>query len=171
MVAFLVVLPIRRRAFAGLEIGRSFLCDGRRMSVVLDGSLTKTGQPWETEVPRALVDLLVDHLEHVRPCLAERSRSSSRALWLNDQGEPYAASYLGRCIGLITEELVGVRIPPHFFRDCAATTLAYDSPDSARLTRGLLGHSSFRTAEKHYNQATMIDAGRSYAGLIANLSK
>ena len=64
-----------------------------------------------------------------------------------------------------------MRVTPHFFRDCAATTLAYDSPDSARLTRGLLGHTNFRTGEKHYNQAKGIEAGRRYADVLAGLTK
>jgi integrase len=63
------------------------------------------------------------------------------------------------------------RFSPHLFRDCAATTLAYHSPDSARLTRGVLGHSGFRMAERHYNQATALDAGRRYAEVLARLKQ
>jgi hypothetical protein len=33
----------------------------------------------------------------------------------------------------------------------------------------LLGHASFKTGEKHYNQARMLDAGRRYGAAIRAL--
>ena len=53
----------------------------------------------------------------------------------------------------ITKELTGVRIPPHLFRDAAATTLARTSPEAARLVRPVLAHASLETAEHHYIHA------------------
>lgn len=71
----------------------------------------------------------------------------------------------------ITRRLTGVPISPHLFRDAAATTLVRDAPNSARLVRGLLGHSDFKTAERHYMHATAIEAGRSHATLVQNLKE
>lgn len=51
MVALLAILPIRRRAFAALELGRSILRRGKTLTIVLDASLTKTGEHWEAIVP------------------------------------------------------------------------------------------------------------------------
>jgi integrase len=167
MVAFLAVLPIRRRAFVELEIGRSFLRTEAGLSVVLDSAMTKTRQHWEAAVPPVLMDIMTDYLEHVRPVMTARARPPSPALWLNDHGRPYGGIHLAARIREITEDYVGVRVSPHFFRDCAATTLAYASPEHAWLTRPVLGHSSFRTGERHYNQAKGIEAGRRYAEVIA----
>lgn len=64
-----------------------------------------------------------------------------------------------------------MRVPPQFFRDAAATTLARTSPEAARLTRGLLGHAGFRTAERHYNQARALEAGRDYADVLTQLKE
>jgi integrase len=170
MVAFLAVLPIRRRAFCGLEIGSSLQRTATGLRVVLESEDLKVGPGWEAQVPSPLAELLADYLEHVRPVLQARGKKPTQALWLNEHGRPYNAIHLGARIREITFDLVGVRVTPHFFRDAAATTLAYASPESARLTRAILGHSSFRTAEQHYNQATGIEAGRQYADLIARLA-
>lgn len=69
----------------------------------------------------------------------------------------------------VTKRLTGVRIPPHFFRDAAATSLARLSPQDARLIRALLGHSSFGVAERHYIRACTIEAGRNYASVLVSL--
>ncbi len=45
MVAFLAVLPIRRRAFCELELRRSLLRKGQQTNVRLEPELTKTAQP------------------------------------------------------------------------------------------------------------------------------
>ncbi len=171
MVACLAVLPIRRRALVELELGRSFLVEGRHMFVRLDAALTKTAEPWEAPVLPVLQPILSDNLLRVRPWILARSGRSTERLRLNDSGRPYEANHLYKRVMRITQALVGTPIPPHFFRDCAATTLAYASPDSARLTRGVLGHSGFRIAERHYNQATSLEAGRTYAALIAQLTE
>ena len=67
--------------------------------------------------------------------------------------------YIGSRIGTLTLQMTGKRVPPHFFRDAAATTLARMSPQSARLIRPVLAHAGFKTAERHYIHARTIDAG------------
>ncbi len=69
-------------------------------------------------------------------------------------------------VGNLTLELTGKRVPPHFFRDAAATTLARVSPDAVKLIRPVLAHSGFKTAERHYIHAQTIDAGRRYAEVV-----
>jgi integrase len=50
--------------------------------------------------------------------------------------------------------------PPsaHLFRDTAATAIAIDRPEQARLAVPLLGHHSLATTERHYNLASIADA-------------
>lgn len=54
-------------------------------------------------------------------------------LWVGKKGEVMTEDYVGSRIGDLTLKLTGKRIPPHFFRDSAATTLARVSSESARL--------------------------------------
>lgn len=93
-----------------------------------------------------LLDIMTDYLDHVRPVLAARAQPRSRALWLSDHARSYGGTHLATRIRQITKNYVGERVTPHMFRDYAATTLAYDSPESAKLTRALLGQTTFRFA-------------------------
>ena len=105
----------------------------------------------------------------MRASLLARGAQNHNLLWVGRKGENITANYIGSRIGNLTLELTGKRIPPHFFRDAAATTLARDARGSARLIRLMLAHAGFETAERHSIHAKTIDAGRDYASLIAQL--
>ncbi|MEO0823061.1 MAG: tyrosine-type recombinase/integrase [Pseudomonadota bacterium] len=171
MIAFLALLPLRRRAFCGLDLGGAALRRGASILVHLAPERTKSGQAWESPLPAALIAPMQHYLAHVRPWLMARSGSRHTALWVNDKGRPYYEPHLSARIPRITGTLFGTNISIHLFRDAAATTLAHHSPDAARLTRAILGHSGFRTAERHYNQARTIEAGRRYSEVIARLKE
>ena len=111
------------------------------------------------------------YLTDVRPWLMSRGGEQHDLLWVNDRGAPYAEDHLGVTIAETTMRITGVRVPPHFFRDAAATTLARMSPEGARLIRPILAHSGYGTAERHYIHANTIDAGRNYAELVSQLKR
>lgn len=171
MVVFLALLPIRRRAFCSLDIGGALVLRDGSIAIHLEGARTKSGAPWEAPLPQLLVEPLTHYLTHVRPWLMARSGARHASLWVNDKGRPYYEPHLATRIPWITDRLLGTKVSIHLFRDAAATTLAHHSPDAARLTRAILGHSSFRMAEKHYNHARTIDAGRRYSALIEDLKE
>lgn len=172
MLAVLALMPMRLRAFVELRLGRSVLVEAEHIRIALSADMTKTGVPWEAEVPEAAAAPLRRYLEEVRPALVVRGgRPDEDRLWLGDRGRPYKRGHLSQRIQSVTERLLGVRVPPQFFRDAAATTLARTSPEAARLTRGLLGHAGFRTAERHYNQARALEAGRDYADVLTQLKE
>jgi len=166
MVAFLSMMPIRRRALAGLIIGQSICFLPGRIQIALPEDLTKTGVPWEATVSEKIAPLLRGYLERVRPKLMARGRQEHDVLWVGDWGARYQLNYLGHKIGRITEKIIGVRVTPHLFRDAAATTLARRSPDAARIIPPVLGHSSNLTSQKHYIHAGSIEAGRGLMGVI-----
>ena len=62
-----------------------------------------------------------------------------------------------------TKRFLGVRISPHRFRHCAATSIATARPELAALLRPLLGHGAGNTAERYYNRAQMVSASRRYS--------
>ena len=68
-----------------------------------------------------------------------------------------------------TENAFGKTIWPHLFRDCLITSLAIKQPELIRIGSVALGHGSFETAQKHYNQAKMLEARRKYAGSLTDL--
>ncbi len=160
MIALLALMPMRRRPLVGLELGRSLRRTATGWQVVLCEADLKCGASWESAVPHILVELLSAYVDQVRPILAGAAQVPGDHLWLTKEGRAMEAAYFGVRMKELTLRLIGRDISCHLFRDCAATTLAVTSPDMARLTKGLLGQSSDRTATRYYNQATSLEAGR-----------
>lgn len=171
MIALLALMPMRRRAFASLRIGHSVLVADDEILIALPAELTKSGQPWEAVVPNQIDPLLRRYLTEARPMFMARGNQNHDILWVGERGTVFNSNYLGSRIAECTKKLTGVRVPPHFFRDAAATTLARLSPQSAKLIRPVLAHSGFGTAERHYIHAQTIEAGRDYATLVSKLKK
>ncbi|QPZ89694.1 tyrosine-type recombinase/integrase [Thioclava electrotropha] len=169
MIALLALMPMRRRSFCELTLGQSVLVMNDEITISLSEEMTKTGVAWEASVPWQVEPVLRRYIEDVRPYLMARGNQDHARLWVGKKGEIPEENYLGSRIGDLTLQLTGKRIPPHFFRDAAATTLARLSPDAARLIRPVLAHSGFKTAERHYIHAQTIEAGRDYAALVKSL--
>ena len=169
MIALLALMPMRRRSFCELTLGQSVLIMEDEIIISLAEEMTKTGVAWEAPVPSQVEPVLHRYIEEVRPYLMARGEQCHDVLWVGGRGTIVGEAYLAKRIGEVTLLHTGTRIPPHFFRDAAATTLARLSPDAARLIRPVLGHSGFRTAERHYIHAQTIDAGRDYAALVQRL--
>lgn len=169
MLALLAAMPIRRRAFAELALGTSLVDQNGQLTIILNEEGTKTGHPWEAAVPDIVADALHRYIAETRPFLMARRAQRHDKLWVDRRGRPYTPHALSVRVAETTLKLTGHRIPPHLFRDAAATTLAWESPKDARLIRGVLGHASFETAERHYIQARTIEAGRDYAAVLRKL--
>jgi integrase/recombinase XerD len=60
-------------------------------------------------------------------------------------------------------------LPPHWFLDAAATTIAIEDPIHVRDARHVLGHTSLATTERHYNQARGLEASRRHQAVLAGL--
>jgi integrase len=148
--------------YSGMTVSEAIL-------ICLSEGMTKTGVPWEAAVPPRVEPLLRRYITEVRPSLMARGKRRHDRLWVCKKGEKFEENYLGQRIGGLTLALTGKRIPPHFFRDSAATTLARISPEAARLIRPVLAHSGFKTAERHYIHAQTIEAGRDYAEVVKKL--
>ena len=171
MIALLALLPIRRRSFCELSLGQSLHVTDEEIIISLSEEMTKTGVAWEAEVPAQVEAGLRRYITEVRPALLARGGAYHDILWVGKRGEIMGQDYIGARIGDLTLQLTGKRIPPHLFRDAAATTLSRFSAESARLIGPVLAHSGSRTAERHYIHAQTIEAGRDYAALIQRLKK
>jgi integrase len=98
-------------------------------------------------------------------------RDPGRALWISNDGSALKPKALAEAITKRTAKAFGRALSPHFFRDCAVTTLAQDSPTNVRLATPLLGHTDKRMTEKHYNQASQLEAGRKSIDALAKLRR
>ncbi|MFD1344557.1 tyrosine-type recombinase/integrase [Litorisediminicola beolgyonensis] len=166
LMALFALCPIRCRAMGELRIGTSFLISPTRIVIALDAAMTKTGVPWETEVPRQIAPLLRRYVEEVRPTLLGRAAEPHDHLWVTRDGRPLQGPSMSVAITRLTERLLSKKVSPHLFRDAAATTLARVSSKDVKLVAPLLQHSNPRTAERHYNHARNLEVCRDYASLI-----
>jgi site-specific recombinase XerC len=125
---------------------------------------TKNREPIELAWPELLVPFLDTYLACHRPVLALRhgrwTRPVGAALWLSIDGSPMTKRAIYDRITRCTSKGLGRAINPHLFRDCAATTVAIEDPRHVRIASRLLGHRSFSTTEKYYNQALSVEASR-----------
>jgi integrase/recombinase XerD len=167
MLALLALMPVRRQTFTDLRLGISFEQRGESWIIVLEPETTKTDSFWESTVPPLVMPLLTAYLQEVRPLLLARSPTAQDHLWLTCDGRPISAHSVGLLVPALLQRLIGTPICCHLLRDCAVTTLVRTSSQAARLTAGLLGHSSDRTAQRHYNHATTLEAGRTLHAILS----
>ena len=147
----------------------SLLVGEQEIGVVLSEDMTKTGVAWEANVPEPAATALRQYLTQTRPFLMARSKQAHAMLWVEKKGAPMKKGSLAPRIAEAVLKQTSIRVPPHFFRDAAATTLARESSEAARLIRPILAHSSFETAEKHYIHAQNLDASRAFMGVVRAL--
>jgi integrase/recombinase XerD len=163
-------LPLRRKNLAALELGKNLIRPGDGWTVVVAEDDTKTHRHIELPFPAVLEDALSVHLEIHRPFLLARtgrwSRPAGEALWISKDGSPMTEIALYDRIQAHTKDAFGKALNPHLFRDAAATTLAIADPERVRVAAPLLGHASFATTEKYYQQATAMSAHREYIAAI-----
>lgn len=172
MVALLAARPLRIRNFQDIELTRSLVHRSGTYWLVFSEEETKTGRPVDVEVPYPLVPYLERYLRHHRPVLLSKrpkNTAPATALWLSRAGEKMLEPAVRNNIERRTAKHFGHPINPHLFRDCAATSFATDDPEHVRCIAPLLGHTTFATAEKYYNQAPMLSAVRTYSNEMLRL--
>jgi len=166
MIALTAYAPFRRRNIAELCIGQSLIDLGGIFLLVLDAAQTKTKAPLELYVPEDLQVSLQLYLDLHRPFLAARngrwSRPLGSQLWVSKDGSPMTQQAIYDRFCARTGAAFGKPINPHLFRDAAATTLAVADPAQVRVAAPLLGHRTFATTERYYQQATALQAHRRY---------
>jgi integrase/recombinase XerD len=175
MIALLALVPLRRRNFAALRLGHNVVAINGLWLITLDETETKTHAPLEILWPEELVAPLRAYLDVHRPLLPAINRRGAKpagdALWVSSRGSPLSemAMYLRICKH--TQKAFGRAINPHLFRDAAATTLAIADPAHVRVAAPLLGHRTFTTTERHYQQARSFDAHRAYVDVLFSKAK
>lgn len=170
IIAFLILHPLRRRNLVNFELGKDLLRQGAGYMVSFEGSETKNGAPLELPLADVLVQPMNQYLDIWRPVLMARTgrwaRDVGASVWVSSDGSPLGQEGMSGRIELRTREAFGKAINPHAFRDASATTLTIADPCRVRSAAPLLGHRSLATTEKHYIQATGLEAQRSYLEVL-----
>jgi integrase len=169
MIALLAARPLRIRNFQALELGTSLRPSGDGYVIVFgaDEMKMEKGGDLNEPFPESLLPYFELFLKTYRPVLLrlgcpEQARPSTNRLWIDRYGAAMDEPAMRLNIKMATEKAFGTAVWPHLFRDCLITSLAIEQPELMRIGSVVLGHSSFETAQKHYNQAKMLEAGRRY---------
>jgi site-specific recombinase XerD len=175
MIATLAARPLRLKNFAALELGETLIEAGAHWYISVPGRETKNGQPIEMIWPEILTESLIRYLSLWRPILINLrgrwNRDPGGRLWLSSHGSPMGRQAIYDRVVKTTMATCGRPINPHLMRDCAATFIANHDPKHVRIAARVLGHSSFSTTERYYNQANSVEAVRRYQRSILALSK
>lgn len=170
IIAFLALHPVRRRNLVNFELGKNLLPQGQGFMVSFAGAETKNGAPLELPLADILVDPMNQYLGVWRPvliaCRGRWTKPVGNHVWVSGDGSPLGEEGISGRIELHTRAAFGKAINPHAFRDASATTLVIADPARARAAAPLLGHRSLATTEKHYIQATGLQAQRSYLDVL-----
>ena len=175
-ISLLVYRPFRLKNFATLRIGHELVQSAGKWHLVLPREATKNHRPHEARFPKALLGDLSTYLERFRPILlageAGCTPSYTDALWVSETGTAWESGALSHRIADLTQGRLNRRIPPHWFRDVAATTIAIEAPRNIADAHLVLGHASHMTTQKHYIQAQSLQAGSKFqAAMLERLTE
>ena len=175
-ISLLVYRPFRLKNFANLRIGHELVQSAGKWHLVLERADTKNNRPHEARFPKALLADLTTYLDRFRPVLlageAGCTPSGTDAVWISEVGTAWESGALSHRIADLTEARLNRRIPPHWFRDVAATTIAVEAPRNIADAHLVLGHASHLTTQKHYIQAETLQAGAKFqAAMLERLTE
>jgi integrase len=179
MIALLAYRPIRLKNLAMMRLGRHLTKIGGCWQISFAAGETKSHVPYEATVPSALALALERYLEVHRPVLMGGERVDRAdappinpgldAVWVSEVGTQLEEGALARRIVNHTKAAFGRSVPPHWFRDAAATSIAIDNPRHIGDASLALGHAGLSTTERHYNHARSLEASRRHVATLAGL--
>jgi integrase len=172
ILALLVHRPLRCANFAALTLDAELDGDGDSWRIDIPGERTKNGEGIAGGWPEDLVRSLHTYLAKHRPQLMKAARGKgkpSNALWISQRGTAMSMDAITFQVRSRTEEEFGTPINPHTFRHIAATTIATTNPLAMGGVMDVLGHTSIRTSEKHYNRANSLGAHARYQCTVAEV--
>jgi integrase/recombinase XerD len=172
MIAVGAYRPLRPANFASIILDVHLVQQRGGWWVKFPGSEMKARGPYEVAFPRALVPELERYLTVHRPVLlageSGQLSPSTDALWVSEVGTMLESGALATRIRKHTKEAFGASLPPHWFRDAAATSIAVEDPGHVCDAHHVLGN-SLATTQKYYNQADSLKASRRYQAMLEAL--
>ena len=165
MIALLAARPLRISNLVSIRLGQHLIRQGAGWALVFEPHEMKNRRPFEIPFPRELETALDTYLQTWRPILLQDHEMDH--LWITQYGHPMNSKAAYARVTNVTLRALGKSLNPHLFRDCAATSVAIEDPEHVRIIAAILSHASHATAERYYNQAQSLEAGRVYQKLIA----
>jgi integrase/recombinase XerD len=138
-----------------MKIGEHLIREGNLYWMVFDETEMKGGRNSEKYLSRDLVPYLNRYLDHHRRVLLRDPGGQSEVteLWIGEHGRAVTAAGIHQAVCKRTLTEFDVEIPPHRFRDCMATSFAYEDPQNLGAASSVLDHATPTMVERHYDQA------------------
>jgi len=129
MIALMAHRPLRLKNFASIVLGVHLVQQSGGWWLQFPTSHMKAKHPYEVAFPAALVPELEHYLAiHRKVLLAGESGQLSpgtNALWVSEVGTMLEKGALANRIRKHTKGAFGASLPPHWFRDAAATSICW----------------------------------------------
>ena len=166
IIAFLALVPLRRRTLGLLRIGEHLVRSGDGWAIDIPASDTKSGRPIEFPLSPELSARMDFYVKEIRPQIL--GAEGNHYLWANRCG-PMSDKMIYANVRRRTQNALGFPVNLHRFRHAAATFWSVRDPVNVRGVKDLLGHATFATTEEHYIMAQSRLAGRALARAIEDL--
>jgi integrase len=165
LIALLALHPIRIKNLAALAIANTFVNVDGRWWLHVPADDTKSDLVDQRQVPEFITDAVNKYVSTHRTVL-NHGNAEQPALWISSTtGRQMTTKNLGTLISKLTRETIGVDVSPHLFRTAGVSTAAVYGGKYPHLASALLGHRDPRVTEEHYNRATSLEAGDTYAAI------
>lgn len=167
MVGLLIARPVRARAFMAMTVSKHIEISSSGISLSYTAEDMKDKKARRFPVPDELAPFMLEYLSTHRPILL--NGASAEELWISSRGHPMTQDNFTSGLAKLTNRIFGLKLRPHAFRHIAATSIASNDPEHVGIIRDILGHTTLRMAEKHYNRATAVVITRRLQGILRNI--
>jgi integrase len=164
MIAFLAAIPLRRRTFAALRLGKHLVKSGSLWALDIPAEDVKNRRALEFSIAAKLsarIDLYLKRFRYRIP-----GASNHDGVWASNKGCVMDDGAIYDMVRRRTRTAFGFPVNLHRFRHAAMTFWSTHDPENVRGAKDLLGHASFTTTEKHYLIARSRVAGRRLAQIV-----
>jgi integrase/recombinase XerD len=155
LIAIFASRAPRRGVVTLMEIGTHLIREGDLYWLVFDETEMKGGRHSDKYLPAVLTPHMTRYLDYHRRSLLRDpdGLSDVPGVWIGEHARPIGGPGIRSAVCKRTEAEFGVAIPPHRFRDCLATSFAYEDPANLRAATSVLDHASPEMVDRHYNQS------------------
>lgn len=162
LTMFMSLCPLRPGVVSEMQLGEHVIVCGEQVTVYLPPAERKKRRVESVPLTDELARRFIRYIGFYRPMLAPTIPECTGALWLSRNGHPLDRDSISKRIKERIGRRTGKRFSAHMFRHAAASYIVDVAPERARMITGLLGHSGFRTAKRHYIKGQQHMAVRKY---------
>jgi integrase len=165
-IAILIVIPLRRRNLAAIDINQHLIANRNGVYLVIPEAQTKNREAVNFQIPSFALEIIKWYIREYRPYLIA---GQSSALFPGRGGACKAPHTLGEQVKGTIKQFVGLDFNIHLFRHAAGKIFLDINPGNYEVVRQLLRHKSINTTTSAYSGAETRKAGLLYAELVAGL--